>query len=77
MAEPTATTPHTLRVNGEPRDVPEGSTIEDLLRLLGRDPATPGVAVAVNEAVVRRADWAATALAEGDRVELVTASQGG
>jgi sulfur carrier protein len=71
--EPTVT----LRVNGAARAVPEGISIEDLLRLLGRDPAVPGVAVAVNDAVVRRADWGARTLADGDRVEVVTASQGG
>jgi len=36
-----------------------------------------GVAVARNGEVVRRAEWPATALAEGDRIELVSATQGG
>jgi thiamine biosynthesis protein ThiS len=67
----------TLHVNGQAREVPAGASVEDALRLVGRDPAVPGVAVAVNEAVVRRADWARTTLAAGDRVEVVTASQGG
>ena len=66
-----------LFINGEARDVPEGMSLEALLRHLGRDPGAPGVAVAVNDVVVRRADWASTALAAGDRVEVVTASQGG
>jgi sulfur carrier protein len=36
-----------------------------------------GLATAVNGEVVPRASWAATLLADGDRVEVVTAVQGG
>jgi sulfur carrier protein len=36
-----------------------------------------GVAVAVNDEVVPRRAWSATALADGDRVEVLTAVQGG
>ena len=67
----------TLTLNGEPRSVPDGLSIEALLRHVGRDPAVPGVAVAVCERVVRRADWPATTVADGDRVEVITAAQGG
>ena len=67
----------TLHVNGAPRAVPPGLTVERLLAHLGRDPAQTGVAVAVGDRVVRRADWPATPLHDGDHVEIVTASQGG
>ena len=36
-----------------------------------------GVAAAINGAVVPRAEWAARPLAEGDRVILIRATQGG
>jgi sulfur carrier protein len=36
-----------------------------------------GLAVALNGALVRRADWAATPLKPGDVVEIVRAMQGG
>jgi sulfur carrier protein len=36
-----------------------------------------GIAVARNGEVIRRTDWAATTLEDGDRVEIVTARQGG
>jgi sulfur carrier protein len=39
--------------------------------------APTGVAAALNGAVVRRAAWAATSLADGDEVEVLTAVQGG
>ena len=67
----------TIVLNGEPRDVPAGLTVEALLAHVGRDPATPGVAVAVGERVVRRAEWPETPVADGDRVEVITAAQGG
>jgi sulfur carrier protein len=75
MAE--TTTDIRLTLNGEARAVPDGLTVRDLLAHLGRDPEAPGVAVAVGDRVVRRADWAATAVRDGDRVEVVTAAQGG
>jgi sulfur carrier protein len=76
-----------LTVNGERRELSEGSSVLDLVaattgRALGPDgrPADGGrlgVAVALNSEVVPRARWAATTLAAGDAVELVTAMQGG
>ena len=76
MAE-TLTSTMPVRVNGDPHEVPAPLTLEELLRHLGRNPDLPGIAVAVNDTVVRRADWETTALVEDDRVELITASQGG
>ena len=74
----TDTTPEVLlTVNGDPAQVPPGTTVTDLLRRFGRDPEQPGVAVAVNGAVVRRAAWGETVLSGGDEVEVITARQGG
>ncbi|WP_420454022.1 sulfur carrier protein ThiS [Rubrivirga sp.] len=67
----------TLRINGEPRDVPAPLALDALLAHLGRDPATPGVAVAVGDRVVPRSAWPTTTVGDGDRVEIITASQGG
>jgi sulfur carrier protein len=65
-----------LTVNGvsEPLDVP---TVAALLAARDIAPDGRGVAVALNGAVVRRADWATTALNPGDVVEIVRAMQGG
>lgn len=67
----------TVTVNGEPREVPDGLAIDALLAHVGRDPAMTGVAVAVDDRVVRRALWSETTLTDGARVEVVTAAQGG
>ena len=64
-----------VQLNGEPHRVPEGATILDLLAGLGRDPRT--VAVELNGEIVRRADYGATSLGPGDRLEVVHFVQGG
>jgi thiamine biosynthesis protein ThiS len=71
----TTTTSIPLTLNGEPREVPSGSTVLDLLASLARDPRT--VAVERNGEIVRRPDYAATVLAAGDRLEVVHFVQGG
>jgi thiamine biosynthesis protein ThiS len=64
-----------VRVNGEPREVAEATTVTQLLQSLRIDPTL--VAVELNEAVVRRAKHPETRLSEGDRVEIVTFVGGG
>ncbi|WP_330457287.1 sulfur carrier protein ThiS [Streptomyces sp. NBC_00820] len=64
-----------ISVNGERREIVPGTALDVLVRSLTAAPS--GVAAAVNETVVPRARWAITALAEGDRVEILTAVQGG
>jgi sulfur carrier protein len=64
-----------VKLNGEPRDLPDGSTIaQAVAELTG---ATAGVAAAVNGDVVPRRSWDRTPLRDGDQVEVVTAVQGG
>jgi sulfur carrier protein len=61
--------------NGDPVELTEGSTVDDLLAALGL--AGKWVVVERNREPVARADLASTVLAEGDRVELVRAVAGG
>jgi sulfur carrier protein len=62
-------------INGEQRELADGARVRDALAALG----TPenGVAVAVDGEVVPRAEWPSVALADGARVEVLTAVQGG
>jgi sulfur carrier protein len=62
-------------VNGEPREVTAGSTVLDLVHGLGSDPRT--VAVERNGEILPRANYQATCLAAGDRLEVVHFVQGG
>jgi sulfur carrier protein len=63
------------RVNGELRDLPDGTTVAAVLELLGAP--SSGVAVAVDGEVVPRAAWRRTAVPDGGTVEVLTAVQGG
>lgn len=64
-----------VTVNGERRELAEGTTLAAVVALLTAAPS--GIAAAVNETVVPRGRWSGTALADGDRVEVLTAVQGG
>lgn len=68
-----------LTVNGEARE----SAAADLDALFREEAEETGIdgplgiAIALNGAVIRRRDWNTTPLAEGDRIEIVRAMQGG
>ena len=64
-----------LTVNGEQRNVPEGATMSELLNDLRLE--RNGIAVAVNERVVRTAKLDEHRLQEGDVVEIIRAVAGG
>ncbi|AGE27921.1 MULTISPECIES: sulfur carrier protein ThiS [Pseudomonas] len=64
-----------IQLNGEPFELPDGASVEALLtrlELTGRR-----VAVELNQDIVPRSQHAATALADGDQVEVVHAIGGG
>jgi sulfur carrier protein len=62
-------------VNGEPVELPEGTTLATVVAEACA--STKGVAVAVDREVVPRSAWARTAVATGDRIEIVAAAAGG
>lgn len=64
-----------ITVNGNMREVPEGTTLKSLVELL----ALKGDRIACerNLDVVPRAKYAETKLAEGDKLEIVTFVGGG
>ena len=64
-----------IRVNGEARTVRAGSSVAELVVLLGLGGRK--LAVAVNRDVVPRAQHAFHRLCEGDRVEILEAVGGG
>lgn len=66
-----------LKVNGESRRLDANTTLLELLESCGVDEAATGVAVAVNDSVVPRQRWGATALRDGDTIEIIHAVQGG
>ncbi len=66
-----------LTINGKERELAAVGTLEELLRALGIPPERTGTAVAYNDIVVPKGRWAETQVADGDRIEIITAVQGG
>ena len=75
---PSTDTRIQVTINGESRTVPDGYSLIEVLQDLEIDPEhASGVAVAINESVVRRQDWDGVTLSEEDTVEVIQAQQGG
>jgi thiamine biosynthesis protein ThiS len=64
-----------VEVNGEAKELEEGATLQSLVERLSLAPER--LAVEHNREVVRRADWPALKLSDGDRVEIVHFVGGG
>ena len=67
----------TVEVNGRPVDLADGATLAAAIEASGTAPDRRGVAVAVDGEVVPRGEWDRTSLADGQRVEVLAAIQGG
>jgi sulfur carrier protein len=64
-------------VNGEPKELEAGATVQTALAALALEGGERGVAVAVDAEVVPRGEWGTTELDDGARVEVLRAIQGG
>lgn len=64
-----------VTVNGEPRELPDGLSLSQLLEHFGLDPRA--VVVELNREIVRRASLEQTPVRAGDSVELVHFVGGG
>ena len=82
MTAPQATgTPQTagtavrVTLNGQPETFPPGTTLDAVIA--GITPSRAGIAAAVGDDIVPRADWGSRVLRDGDEIEILTAVQGG
>lgn len=72
-----------LEINGTTQLVSAETKIVDLIKIFAPKTIDPqsgqpsGVAIALNDAVVPKSQWEQVALKTGDRIEIVTAVQGG
>jgi sulfur carrier protein len=66
-----------ILLNGERREVGERASVRDAVTAAGAPHEGRGVAVALDGEVVPRGRWDDMPLAEGQRVEVVQAVQGG
>jgi sulfur carrier protein len=67
----------TIWLNGEERELPPGVSLARAVEAAGTPAGRRGIAVAVDGEVVPRDRWDNTELADGQRVEVVQAVQGG
>ena len=66
-----------ITLNGQASQLRAGESVARALTELGVQDDAPGVAVAVDGEVVPRARWGTFTLADGARIEVLTAMQGG
>ena len=64
-----------IKLNGETKDVADGTTLLSLVEQLSLAPER--LAVEFNQEVIRRAEWPDVKLSDGDRVEIVHFVGGG
>ncbi len=62
-------------INGSTHELAADASVGDAVRLVTT--SASGIAAAVNGEVLRRACWDTTPVADGDQVEVISASQGG
>ena len=65
-----------ISLNGAPHSF-DGASLIELLAAQAIDQSKKGVAVAINEEIVPRAEWATASLKSGDVVEIVRPHSGG
>lgn len=75
MTSAAATTSVEIQVNGEPRDVPQGCTLQALLAQLELTGCR--IAVALDREVIPRSTYADVAIQGGERIEILEAVGGG
>jgi sulfur carrier protein len=68
-------TPIRVIVNGQPETYPADTTLAAVIVRIR--PSRTGIAAAIGDAVVPRAEWDSRLLREGDEIEILTAVQGG
>lgn len=64
-----------MKINGKDYSLPEGSTVAQLAAALNIP--EKGTAIAVNNKIVLKQDWATTTLADSDNVTVISAAYGG
>jgi len=64
-------------VNEKAVEIGGNTNLIDVLEKVDVQPDRRGIAVAVNDRVVRRVDWTDHRVEAGDRIEVIQATQGG
>ena len=75
---PEALAPGTMevRINNEPFEIPDTCTLSEAVQHAGI-PLQKGIALAVNNTVIPKANWASESLKANDNIMVIRATQGG
>ena len=66
-----------ITISGEPQVLDHLDRVSELLQRIGIDGQSNGIAVAKNGVVIPKSRWVEERVNDGDRIEIVRASQGG
>ncbi|MDN5289064.1 MAG: thiamine biosynthesis protein ThiS [Mucilaginibacter sp.] len=66
-----------ITVNQQLYTVPEGCTVQTLLTDVLGNQSPKGLAIAINQTIVAKANWGQELLNNGDHIMMITATQGG
>ncbi len=66
----------TISVNHQPQELPDKSTVSVALQVIGIT-SFNGIAVAINNHILKKEEWSSHELRPQDTVVLIRASQGG
>lgn len=64
-----------IKVNGIPKEILENTILKELVDSMLND--TKGMAIAINDAVIPKAQWSDLKLNQNDKVLFIKATQGG
>lgn len=65
----------TIKVNESPREISNTSSLQELINEL--QISTNGIAIAINNSVIKKEDWLSYSLQENDNVLIIRSTQGG
>jgi len=66
-----------ISLNGEPKEIENGTTLQQVLESLNLATTKFGIAASVNGEIVERSNWETQPINENDSVDIIRAFQGG
>lgn len=66
-----------ISLNGVHSEVDDGITLAELLEQNQIEPTRPGIAAAINDEIVSRAEWSCRVVVDEDHIDVIAAVQGG
>lgn len=65
----------TIKINNQPKEIPENTSVASLLQTL--EQPEKGIAVAIHQQIITKTDWETKTLINGDDILIIQATQGG